>query len=34
MANHHMRFSDADHKAAGKCIIELENRLKEYQVSY
>jgi len=32
MANHHMRFSTADHKAAEKCIIELENRLKEYQV--
>jgi len=32
MANHHMRFSAADHKAAEQCIIELENRLKEYQV--
>jgi len=32
MANHHMRFSTADHKAAEKCIIELENKLKEYQV--
>jgi len=34
MANHHMRFSDADHIAADKCIVELENRLKEYQDSY
>jgi len=34
MANHHMRFSDADNKAAEKCIVELENSLKEYQVSY
>jgi transketolase len=32
MANHHMRFSVNEHKAAEKCIIELENRLKEYQV--
>jgi transketolase len=32
MANHHMRFSAAEHKAAEKCIIELENILKEYQV--
>jgi len=32
MANHHMRFSDADNKAADKCIIELENRLKAYQI--
>jgi transketolase len=32
MANHHMRFSAAEHKAAEKCIIELENKLKEYQV--
>lgn len=32
MANHHMRFSIADHKKAKKCIIELENKLREYQV--
>jgi transketolase len=32
MANHHMIFSAADHKAAEKCIIELENKLKEYLV--
>ena len=32
MANHHMIFSTAEHEAAEKCIIELENRLKEYQV--
>lgn len=32
MANHHMRFSIADHKEAKKCIIELENKLREYQV--
>ena len=32
MANHHMIFSIAEHEAAEKCIIELENRLKEYQV--
>ena len=32
MANHHMIFSVADHKEAKKCIIELENKLKEYQV--
>ena len=30
MANHHMRFSDADHKAADKRIVELEKKLKEY----
>ena len=30
MANHHMRFSDTEHKEAEKCIIELENILKEY----
>ena len=29
MANHHMIFSVADHKEAKKCIIELENKLKE-----
>lgn len=32
MANHHMIFSEAEHKAAEKCIIELENKLKEYPV--
>jgi len=32
MANHHMRFSIADHNEAKKCIMELENRLKEFQV--
>jgi len=32
MANHHMIFFTAEHEAAEKCIIELENRLKEYQV--
>jgi len=32
IANHHMQFSDADHKAADKCIVELENKLKEYQI--
>jgi len=32
MANHHMRFSVAEHKEADKCIIKLKNRLKEYQV--
>jgi len=32
MANHHMRFSAADYKAADKCIIELENKLKKYQI--
>jgi len=32
MANHHMVFSTAEHEAAEKCIIELENRLKECQV--
>ena len=32
MANHHMIFSTAEHEAAEKCIIELENRLKECQV--
>jgi transketolase len=30
MANHHMIFSAEDHKAADKCIVELENKLKEY----
>jgi len=30
MFNHHMKFSAEDHKAADKCIIELENKLKEY----
>ncbi|MBA7533449.1 Apulose-4-phosphate transketolase subunit A [subsurface metagenome] len=30
MANHHMIFSVADHKEADKCIVELENKLKEY----
>jgi len=30
MANHHMRFSVADHEAAEKCIIELESKLKVY----
>jgi len=30
IANHHMRFSAADHKAAEKCIVKLENKLKEY----
>jgi len=30
MANHHMRFSVADHREADKCIAELENKLKEY----
>jgi len=34
MANHHMRFSDVDLKAADKCILELENSLKDYQDSY
>lgn len=28
MSNHHMRFSDADHKGAENCIIKLENSLK------
>jgi len=32
MANHHMIFSEAEHEAAEKCIIELENKLKEHQV--
>lgn len=32
MANHHMRFSDVEHKAAERCVIKLENKLKEYQV--
>ena len=29
MANHHMRFSDAEHKAADRSIVELENKLKK-----
>lgn len=32
MANHHMIFSAVEHEAAEKCIIELENKLKEYLV--
>lgn len=34
MANHHMRFSDAEHKEAAKCIFELENSLRDYQDSF